>query len=187
MKDSILKAADKVFSTYGYHEAKVAMIAHEAGVAVGTIYRFFSGKDELYREVVRMKLFEMEKRIANAISNKPPLDALRAYIHEAFAFFEENKDFFKFFLRDVGTFSVADLEKFGLSSWYDNFINKLTKMIDRGKQEGIFRDFDSKIVMLFLSGAVKNLVYSEAKGRIKQNIDSIEETIFKIVTEGIKQ
>jgi len=185
VKDSILKAAEKVFSRFGYHEAKVAMIAFEAGVAVGTIYKFFKSKEELYREVVRLKLFEMEKRIFSAVSGKPPVEALKAYIHEAFAFFEENKDFFKFFLQDIGSLSVADLEKFGLSSWYDNFVTELAKIIDRGKEEGVFKDFDSKIVMLIVSGAIRNLVYSEAKGSIDHDVSSVEDVIYKVVTEGI--
>ncbi|SNR72918.1 TetR/AcrR family transcriptional regulator [Desulfurobacterium atlanticum] len=185
MKDSILRAAEKIFSRYGYHEAKVAMIAFEAGVAVGTIYKFFKSKEELYREVVRLKLFEMEKRIFSAISNKSPIEALKSYIHEAFSFFEENKDFFKFFLQDIGSLSVADLEKFGLSSWYDNFVSELAKILDRGKEEGVFKNFDSKIVMLIVSGAIRNLVYSEAKGSIDHDVSCVEDIIFKVITEGI--
>ncbi len=187
MRDSILVAAEKVFSRYGYHEAKVAMIAFEAGVAVGTIYKFFKSKDELYREIVRLKLFEMEKRIFLVVKGKAPIEALKSYIHEAFSFFEENKEFFRYFLRDIGSLSVADLEKFGLSDWYDGFINRLAKIVDEGKKEGFFGNFDSKIVMLIVSGAIRNLVYSEVKGSINHDVNSIENMIFKIITEGIKK
>ncbi|MGE5507970.1 MAG: TetR/AcrR family transcriptional regulator [Chitinophagales bacterium] len=44
----ILDAAYRVFSEKGYHEARVEEIAELAGVAKGTVYLYFSSKQELY-------------------------------------------------------------------------------------------------------------------------------------------
>jgi len=44
----ILDAAERVFAERGYDDAKVQDIAHEAGIAPGTLYTVFPGKTEIY-------------------------------------------------------------------------------------------------------------------------------------------
>lgn len=49
----ILKAAEQTFGTLGYHRAGINDITRAAGVAQGTLYCYFSGKEEILRELVR--------------------------------------------------------------------------------------------------------------------------------------
>ncbi len=48
----IIKAAVRVFSRQGFHQARVEDIAQEAGVGKGTIYEYFENKRNLFEEVV---------------------------------------------------------------------------------------------------------------------------------------
>jgi AcrR family transcriptional regulator len=54
-RDEIVRAALELIAEHGFHDAPMAIIANRAGVAAGTIYRYFENKDvlinELYREV----------------------------------------------------------------------------------------------------------------------------------------
>jgi AcrR family transcriptional regulator len=54
-RDEIVRAALELIAEQGFHGAPMAMIADRAGVAAGTIYRYFENKDvlitELYREL----------------------------------------------------------------------------------------------------------------------------------------
>ena len=58
----ILAAAERVFAERGYRDAKVQDIAVEAGVATGTVYGSFPGKQELYRAVHRTNLDALGRR-----------------------------------------------------------------------------------------------------------------------------
>ena len=49
-RDLILDAAFQVFRTKGYHNAKIQTIAKEAGIGKGTVYEYFSGKQEIFEE-----------------------------------------------------------------------------------------------------------------------------------------
>lgn len=49
---TILAAARQVFGEYGYHQATMQEVARRAGVAKGTVYLYFSSKEELYEAVV---------------------------------------------------------------------------------------------------------------------------------------
>lgn len=51
-RDEIKQAAIKVFSEHGYHAAKVSQIVKEVGVAQGTFYLYFEGKEQLFGEIL---------------------------------------------------------------------------------------------------------------------------------------
>src|SRR5436189_430134 len=49
----ILAAAEERFAACGYRRTAIAEIAREAGVAAGTLYRYFENKEEIFRAVMR--------------------------------------------------------------------------------------------------------------------------------------
>lgn len=59
-ESAILDAAERHFLERGYESTKVEAIAHDADVAVGSLYNHFGGKDALYRALVEraVELFE---------------------------------------------------------------------------------------------------------------------------------
>lgn len=58
-RDEILRAALELIAEKGFHGAPMAMIAEQAGVGAGTIYRYFENKDVLITELFK----EIETRI----------------------------------------------------------------------------------------------------------------------------
>src|SRR5688500_64202 len=68
-RERILRAAVDVFAEHGYFNAKVAQIAKAAGVADGTIYLYFDGKEDvlitIFREHTRNYLRTLEQALAN--------------------------------------------------------------------------------------------------------------------------
>src|SRR6266571_571951 len=68
-RERILRAAIDVFARNGYFNAKVAEIARVAGVADGTIYLYFDGKEDLlvtiFREHTRNYLQSLERELAH--------------------------------------------------------------------------------------------------------------------------
>src|SRR3954451_8273121 len=70
-RERILRAAIDVFAQNGYFNAKVADIAKAAGVADGTIYLYFDGKEDLlfkiFREHTRNYLQSLERELAHVL------------------------------------------------------------------------------------------------------------------------
>lgn len=46
-RERILEAATEVFARYGFHGARVADIADQAGIAYGLVYHYFDNKDDI--------------------------------------------------------------------------------------------------------------------------------------------
>ena len=52
IRNNIIAAALKEFTEKGYHDASMRVIAANAGVAIGNVYRYFKNKDELFNSIV---------------------------------------------------------------------------------------------------------------------------------------
>jgi AcrR family transcriptional regulator len=55
---ALIEAATELFSAHGYDAVGTPEIAQRAGVSVGTFYRYFDDKHEIYLEVSRRNLVE---------------------------------------------------------------------------------------------------------------------------------
>jgi len=69
-RDDIMQAALELISEKGFHGAPMADIAEKAGVAAGTIYRYFESKDVLISELHR----ELEEKIMLFLQASFPYD-----------------------------------------------------------------------------------------------------------------
>ena len=61
---ALLAAAEQVFGALGYHDASIVKITEEAGVAQGTFYLYFTGKQQIFDEVVD----DLNQRVRRAMS-----------------------------------------------------------------------------------------------------------------------
>ena len=76
-RQKILAAAAKIFETYGYAEATVDAVAAEAGIAKGSVYNYFSSKQELFTSVFTESMSVEEKEIVARFDRaSSPVDRL---------------------------------------------------------------------------------------------------------------
>ncbi len=79
-RQRLLRAAIELFTTQGYHDTTTPLIARRAGVAEGTIYRHFSGKqdllNELYRGALRWAAGQVEAARADGVAVRDQLARL---------------------------------------------------------------------------------------------------------------
>jgi len=77
--DSLLDAALAVFDELGYGATPVPAIAQRAGVAVGSIYRYFPGKEQLANALYRREKQRMAATLFDGLSlDGPAEDVFRA-------------------------------------------------------------------------------------------------------------
>ena len=93
-REIILLAAQTLFSKRGISEVSMRDIAHEAGVSVGFIYRYFSGQTDIFVELFEVGAGEIAERMDADIAAKDPRPfhtMARTYIdylHENAMFYE---------------------------------------------------------------------------------------------------
>lgn len=62
----LLQAAERVISRKGYHQTRIADIANEADVGLGTFYLHFKTKNEIFIELIEHGAAELRKILAEA-------------------------------------------------------------------------------------------------------------------------
>jgi TetR/AcrR family transcriptional regulator, fatty acid metabolism regulator protein len=159
-RERILRAATDVFAQSGYFNAKVSEIARAAGVADGTIYLYFDGKEDLltsiFREHTRNYLQSLERDVANL--NRPEERVRIAIRHHL-----------ETLGRDRALAIVAQVElrhslKFmALLSHQEiaDYLNILRKIVEQGQSEGVFRrNLHPQLVAKAIFGIVDEMVTS---------------------------
>ena len=83
---SILQAAAELFAEQGYEATNTHHIAGRAGVSVGTLYRYFSDKEAVLREVYQVEMSGVRNRILEGFA-AVDVDAMdvRGLVREAMA------------------------------------------------------------------------------------------------------
>jgi AcrR family transcriptional regulator len=93
MVERILEAATQVLATQGYGAMSTNRVARVAGVSVGSLYRYFADKDEIF-ETLRVRasdaiLRDLTTAIAEA-ARQPPRQGVRAVIAALVAALDEH-------------------------------------------------------------------------------------------------
>ena len=88
-RDVVLKAARSVFETKGLEEASVRLIAKTAGVTTGAIYPYFSGKEEIYAELLMGSMETIHLELVRAAAQiAGPEERFRAALETFFGYYE---------------------------------------------------------------------------------------------------
>lgn len=78
-RQRIVKAVRRVVGEVGFREAQIGMVAAAAGVATGTVYRYFPSKAELFAEAVSLNSAHEVEVVASVVeADGPPTARLEA-------------------------------------------------------------------------------------------------------------
>lgn len=89
-RDRVLEAAKVVFSAGG-PEASLEAVAKRAGVGIGTLYRHFPTREDLFEAVYRREVEQLSELAEQLKNAKDPVDALRRWLRSNVAFVATKK------------------------------------------------------------------------------------------------
>lgn len=160
--DQILTAAEKMLAETGFQGLSMKKLADEAGVAAGTIYRYFSDKDDL--------LETLRHRVVQSIA-----DAVQANIHDAMPL----KEKFTTMWLNIWTLANTNTVQLANQVQYDalptmaskrvweldeerHLFTEVEKLFDQGKQAHIFKPLDNKILVALSFEVVVSLARKQS-------------------------
>jgi AcrR family transcriptional regulator len=152
----ILAAARQRFADFGYRRSGIAEIARDAGIAPGTVYRYFANKEEVFRAVMRESL-ERWLETARRVLGEPGtgIERLGRLAQASVEFNRDDALMHSVYRRD-GEIIFAPL----LEELHDEHVREHVAMIAAvirdGIRDGTFRDVDPEraAFILFSGGDV---------------------------------
>ncbi len=142
-RQEMLAAALGLFSEKGYHNVSMHEIAGEAEFAIGTLYRFFENKEDLYKALVLDQCDKFEDALAQAIEEPDDVvEKLRNYVRTKGERFRDNLPFVRLFLAESkgASFNIkAGLDE-ELRKRVYNFLERLAAIFEKGIENKRFKE-----------------------------------------------
>lgn len=184
-RKQILSFAKRVFSNKGFHNASVSDIIHEANIARGTFYLYFNGKRDIFDNLLRGFLSELDKCILpiEVGQDKPdPIAQLKANIRRVFDLIVRERELTRILLRHavgLDQQSAAMLERF-----YDQVLFRIERSLRTGTQMGLVRRCNIPVVASCILGTIKEVADWLTSGR--REAPELEDLVQEIIDFGLR-
>src|SRR3989337_340937 len=93
-RKKILNAAADLFSRKSYHEVMMEDVAKMIDVAKGTVYNYFSSKEELYFSIMSLRMGNLLNSLKEKIASEyNSIDSLRSFTVHLYMFMMKYRNF----------------------------------------------------------------------------------------------
>jgi len=174
-----MQAALELIAEQGFHRAPMAEIAEKAGVAAGTIYRYFESKDVLITELHR----ELEDKIMAVLqegypSGRPIREKFLYLIRELLRYFITYPLHFRYMEQYFNS-------PYGISMHRDRLLGKsgnhdiLMDIFELGIEQQVLKEFPKAVLFSLAFGPLIILMRDHTLGFV-----NLEEALIKQITEA---
>jgi TetR/AcrR family fatty acid metabolism transcriptional regulator len=184
----IIDAATKVFAKKGFYNAKVSEIAHEAGIADGTIYIYFNHKDDILISLFEEKMSEVLDNMKKQISlETDPLKKIEKFALVHLKLIQDNKDIAEIIQVELRQ-SSKFMKNYRNTKFFE-YLDLIGHIIQEGKEKGLVReDILPGIAKRAFFGALDEMSrFWVLSKRPKYDIETASRQISSFFINGIKK
>ncbi len=188
-KQEIIDASVKLFAGKGFKNTTLDEIAASSEFGKGTIYNYFSSKEEIYSAIVEDVSKNLKQIINQADKTaESATDFVRIYTGSLFYYCLANKEAFKLFVREIVPFTtdlfVLNREK--ILKRQNSHKNILTKRFSEGTKKKEFKGSDpDKIVSLYQHLVFPYILYLIESQKKDLDEDSEINFVLEVFFKGI--
>jgi TetR/AcrR family fatty acid metabolism transcriptional regulator len=173
LRDSILHAAEAIFTERDYHEVQMDDVADACGVGKGTLYRYFRSKRDLYLAVMFDGIGRLHGEIEAVVrTGDAPARKVERIVRCTLGYFWERRRFFALIHQNE---HKPDRD---VREWLrrrQQLVHLVQTALDQGIGLGQFRAVDSRIATEMLFGMMR------AVNRYRGSDDDIEALVDAVV------
>ena len=142
-RQEMLTAAIELFSEKGFHNVSMQEIAKRSEFAIGTLYKFFKNKEELYRSIIIKQSDTFHTALTRALNEEDDeIEKLRNYVKIKGAVFMDNVSVVRLYFAETrgASFNIkTGLDK-EIREEYELLLQKLTGVFAAGIQKKRFQE-----------------------------------------------
>lgn len=151
-KEQILQAALEVFSEKGYHKAKIEDIAQCAGIGKGTVYEYFSSKEQLFQAMLKEGVAQLNEALILELKNQDTIKGkLTTFVRKNVEMFVHHRPLARIAIMETAI--IGDDFRRWLIEMHNDRIQLIEEIIIEGVKLGKIRTVNTKIAArLFYGG-----------------------------------
>ncbi|GAA3709669.1 TetR/AcrR family transcriptional regulator [Oceanisphaera sediminis] len=157
-RERILAAAETLIAHCGFQGMSMQLVAKQANVATGTIYRYFADKETLLRCVHEERLLEVSATILHNVNTTEPSHAqFRQLWLNTLHYLQANPDSLCYRIQYEAS-PLFDREEERQMS--DRYFKPVFEFFEHGRDAGLFRDMPAELLGFL---ALENLMLLSQK------------------------
>jgi len=188
-REAILVAAERVFGRLGFYETKMTDVAAEAGVAAGTLYNYFTNKDEIFASIVVRSREQLDAIVHLHDNIADPIERIRMRLRDVFTFVDDHGPLFASFIR-VGGFTdyaqkrvIDEDHERGHSQYLELSAVTFREAIERDQ---LRRDLEPEFLAAMLSGMCDSTIFAWFRGGCKPGLVDRADQILDLLLRGAR-
>jgi TetR/AcrR family fatty acid metabolism transcriptional regulator len=183
--DAILRAAIDTFAARGFFNAQVADIARAAGVAAGTVYLYFRGKDDLlisiFERTMKAAIAEGRESVRRATG---PVEGLRAVARLHLERMGRDRPLAVVFQVELRQ-STKFMERFSATQLRE-YLGIIRDVIAEGQETGVFRrKVNPTLAAKLFFGALDEMATNWILSRRRYSLASQADAIVDLFVGGL--
>ena len=185
-RQEMLAAALDLFSEKGYHNVSMHEVAEKAEFAIGTLYKFFRNKEDLYKALIMEKAAEYHHTLSSVLSRQSDvLTILNDYISIKAGIFAGNLATLRLYFAETrgASFNIkAGLDQ-DIQKLYEKLVKQLASVLEKGVREKVFREVEPYYLAVALEGLTNAFLFcgleDPDRHPYEANVSLIRDMFFK--------
>ena len=157
-REEIITVARALFSRYGLEKTTTKDISSALKLQKGALYYYFKNKEEIFSEVIRREMYQLQNKIGNAVREVTGVvNKMNTYIRIRMVYLKLKADEFTT-IRDeyLKNYSFIEQLREDFSNWEADLVKKILR---DGNKSGELHLKDVNLVAETITLAIKGLEY----------------------------
>ena len=184
-RESILRAATRVFARNGYFNSKVADIARAAGVADGTVYLYFKSKEEILHSIFDQNMAEAiaaDRKLIDKL--RDPREKLRRIATLHLERLGADRDLAVVFQVELRG-STKFMEEFSAAGFAE-YLSLLRTIFEEGQRAGVFRkELNAKVAAKIFFGALDEMATNWIISKRSYKLEPMADVVMDVFLNGV--
>ncbi len=186
----ILEAALEIFSEKGFHSTTMAQISSASQYPLGSIYKYFSGKKQMYHEMVIHRvhdlgqiLFEISQDTTISVSKR-----LESILLAQAKFYKANRHVARIYISERSNIDAVAMPKLNqkVNKLHEKMVTLFEDLFVQGISQGDFKPYSSRDLADLFSDIVHSAAWACLfKDELDDEMNQRLSLIFKMFTTGI--
>jgi AcrR family transcriptional regulator len=182
----MLSSALELFAEKGYHNISMHKIAMKAEFAIGTLYKFFRNKEDLYKTLVTEMATDYHRILTEILAGEDDtLTVIRSYISAKSNFFADRILSLRLYFAETrgASFNIAAGLDRDMLKLYNKLVERLAVVLEVGIERNVLRRMDPYYMAISLEGLTNAFLFcwleNPERHSYEENIPMITELFLK--------
>ncbi|TMA75967.1 MAG: TetR/AcrR family transcriptional regulator [Deltaproteobacteria bacterium] len=180
LRESILRAAEDIFTRRDYHEVQMDELASTSGVGKGTLYRYFRSKRDLYLAVTIDGIGRLRAQLEAAVqTSEPPALKIEHIVRCTLGYFWDRRLFFALIHQHE---HKPDKDTHEWFHQREQLVRLVRHAFDQAIAAGHVRRVDSRIATEMLFGMMRGVNRYRVRG---DRLEALATALVDVFMHGV--